>query len=79
MKVEITVKVDGKKIAKHVEQVEKVDGTLEQMEEKSTRSARPWPGKPCRPALTPSNRRPRFRPTGPSRGTKDTNNEPWSA
>ena len=31
MKVEITVKVDGKKVAKHVEQV---GGTLEQMEEK---------------------------------------------
>jgi len=35
MKVEITVKVDGKKVAKHVEQV---DGTLEQMEEKNPRA-----------------------------------------
>ncbi len=73
MKVEITVKVDGQLVKKHVEQVE---GTLEQMEEKIDSLSRAVACETLQASVDAvAQPRPPFRRRAGSCGTRDTSGE----
>jgi pantothenate kinase type III len=68
MKVEITVKVDGRLVKEHVEQVE---GTLEQMEERIDSLSRVVASDALQASVDAMPQpRPLFRPTAQHSGTK---------
>lgn len=70
MKVEITVKVDGRLVKEHVEQVE---GTLEQMEETIDSLSRVVASDALQASVDAMPQpRPLFRPTAKPSGTKAT-------
>lgn len=74
MKVEITVKVNGQLVKKHVEQVE---GTLEQMEEKIDALARTVAGETLQASVDAvAEPRPLFRQRAASSGIRDVDPEP---
>ena len=73
MKVEITVKVDGQLVKKHVEQVE---GTLEEMEEKIDSLSRAVACETLQASVDAvAQPRPLFRRRAGGSGTKATNRE----
>ncbi|MEN6644369.1 MAG: hypothetical protein ABFE08_18165 [Armatimonadia bacterium] len=73
MKVEITVKVDGRVVNTHVEQV---GGTLEQMEEKIDALSRTVAGETLQASVDAVVQpRPLFRPRADGSGTKAINRE----
>ena len=70
MQVEITVKVDGRLVKQHVEQVE---GTLEQMEEQITKLGRTVAGETLQASVDAvSQARPLFRSVAGNSGTRGT-------
>jgi hypothetical protein len=70
MKVEITVKVDGRLVKQHVEQV---DGTLEQMEEKIHALSKSVAGETLQASVDAMvGPRPLFRRKAAGCGTRDT-------
>ena len=74
MKVEITVKVDGKLVKKHMEQVE---GTLEQMEEKIDALSRTVASETLQASVDAMPEpRPLFRQRADSFAIRDTNRAP---
>jgi hypothetical protein len=69
MKVEITVKVDGRLVKRHVEQV---DGTLEQMEEKIHALSKSVAGETLQASVDAMTEpRPLFRQRAADCGTRD--------
>jgi len=76
MKVEITVKVDGRLVKTHTQQVE---GTLEQMEEKVDALSRVVASETLQASVDAVPQpRPLFRPRADDSGTRDTSLEPSS-
>lgn len=76
MKVEITVKVDGRLVKRHLEQVE---GTLEQMEEKIDALSRSVAAETLQASVDAvAQPRPLFRPSAADGGTRDTSPGPSS-
>jgi hypothetical protein len=74
MEVEITIKVNGQTIKRHVEQV---GGTLEQMEEKIHALSKTVAGETLQASVDAVNEpRPLFRQTAVSCDTKAINKEP---